>query len=266
LACAQRAVSFYEGSGDERGLVRALSQVAQLYTRSGRPEEAQAPAAQALERARALGEQRVLSAVLRRCASSLPVSDIERARSHFAEALQIARAVSDADEASMVLAWWATREAKAGELERSLELAIDALACAPNNDGTIFLELRIAGLALALGRLDEAEPYARHALSLSLQVQNPLLRAYAVLYCAPHHAKRDPAKATLLFGYATARLRELEWEPGKDEELTLRNAAGAIASSVGESVFSELAERGAGLHEDAAIAELTSTVSSDRAG
>jgi predicted ATPase len=264
LACAERAVVFYEDSGDERGLVRALSQVAQLYTRSGRPDDGQAPAAEALERARALGDQRVLGAVLRRCGSSLPVSEIKRARHYFAEALQIARTANDSAEASMVLDWWATREAKAGALERSLELAIEALDCAPA-DGVLFLELRIAGLALALGRLDEAEHYARRSLRLSLQIENPILRVYAALYSAPHHAKHHPAEAAMLFGYATTRLRESEWQPGNDDELALRTITGVIAASVGEQAFSDLAERGAGWNEDAAIAVLMSSISSDSA-
>jgi hypothetical protein len=164
----------------------------------------------------------------------------------------------------MVLDWWATREAKAGALERSLELAIEALDCAPA-DGVLFLELRIAGLALALGRLDEAEHYARRSLRLSLQIENPILRVYAALYSAPHHAKHHPAEAAMLFGYATTRLRESEWQPGNDDELALRTITGVIAASVGEQAFSDLAERGAGWNEDAAIAVLMSSISSDSA-
>ncbi len=257
LACAERAVTHFSHSSDERGRVRALSQVAQLYARSGRHAEAKAPADEALTRARAIGEPRLLSSVLRRCASSLTTAEIAQARDAFAEALHIARAANDAEEAAMILEWWAAREAAAGSLARAIELSNEALPHAPD-DVAIFLELHIAEWALALNRLDTAAPHARRGLELSLRVENPHLRVFAMACCAPHHAERDANEAAMIFGYATARLRELEWEADADDELALQNITLAIERRVEPEAFPVLIERGAGWTEDDAIAALLS--------
>jgi predicted ATPase/class 3 adenylate cyclase len=257
LACAERAVAHFAHSSDERGRVRALSQVAQLYARSGRHAEAKAPAEEALTRARAIGEPRLLSSVLRRCASSLTTTEIAQARDAFAEALHIARTANDSEEAAMILEWWAAREAAAGSLARAIELSNEALPHAPD-DVAIFLELHIAEWALALNRLDTAAPHARRGLELSLRVENPHLRVFAMACCAPHHADRDPSEAAMIFGYATARLRELEWEADADDELALQNITLAIKSRLDPEAFAALVERGKGWTEDDAIAALLS--------
>jgi predicted ATPase len=256
LACAERAVTFYENSADERGLVRALSQVAQLYTRLGRPKEATSPAAEALLRARKLGEPRVLSSVLRRCASSLPTDEIDQARLHFTEALNIARSVHDREEESLVLVWWAGREAAAGSLARAIDLATEALMLT-TGDGQIFLELHIARWELAQGRLDEAAPHARRALALSLNIESPQLRAYAIALCAPFQAEREPVEAAMAFGYATARLRELEFEPDTNDQLALATATLAIERKVMGESFASLLERGAARTEREVVSALT---------
>jgi predicted ATPase/class 3 adenylate cyclase len=262
LACAERAVSLYEGSGDERGLVRALSQVAQFYARSGRIDEARAPAAAALARARALREPHVLSAVLRRCAFSLPAPEIDEARRFFAEALSIARSMNDPGETSMVLDWWASREAAAGSLARAIELDTEALTYTPLN-GHVFVELHIAGWALALNRLDDAAPHAQRGLLLARAADNPHLLAYAIACCAPRHAERAPDEAAMAFGYATARLREAEWEASDDDELALRNASDAIGRALDATAFAALLESGTVWTEDAAVAAILAGFSSD---
>jgi predicted ATPase/class 3 adenylate cyclase len=255
LDCAERAVWFYERSDDERGLVRALSQVAQQYARAARFDEAIAPAAEAIRRARALGEPRVLVSVLRRCGYSLPATEIETARSYFSEGLGIARAIEDPEEACIVLEWWADREAAAGSLSRAIDLATEGLACAGRNS-EMFLESHIAGWMLALDRLDDAAPHARRAFARAMEADNPLLRAHAIAYCAPQVAARDPDQAAMLFGYATTRLAELEWDWRRDGGLTFDNASRAIERTLGGSEFATLLERGGAWTETQAVAVL----------
>jgi predicted ATPase/class 3 adenylate cyclase len=257
LDCAERSVSYYQSSDDERGLVRALSQVAQQYARAERFDEAIAPAAEAIRRARALAEPRVLVSVLRRCGYSLPASQIEMARSYFSEALGIARAVQDPEEACIVLEWWADREAGAGSFSRAIELATEGLECAGRNS-EMFLESHIAGWLLALDRLDEAAPHARQAFARALEADNPLFRAHAIAYCAPQVAARDSNLAAMLFGYATARLAELEWDWRRDGGLTFENASRAIERTLQGSEFATLLERGAAWTEAEAVAILKS--------
>ncbi len=264
LECAQRALFYYERSQDERGSVRALSQVAQLYARSQRFEDAKAPAIESIRRARELGEPRVLIAVLRRCGSSLPQSQIEEARRYLSEALEIARAVRDPEEESMVLSWWAAREAACGSLERAIEIATDALQHA-DRDSQLYLEGQIAGWAVALGQFDEAAPHMRKALALALERQHPL-RALLIAYASGLHSERNPREAALLLGYARARLRELEWEPEADDERAMQNIERAIESSLDGDEFAALLKSGAALPEPDALSLLAPTSALDGEG
>ena len=255
LACAESAVSYYRQSSDERGTIRALSQVAQQYARNERFDEARAPAAEAIERARRLCEPRVLVSVLRRCAFSLPTAEIEDARRYFSEALEAARSVREPEEACMVLQWWAICESAAGSFERAIALAEEGLQCADRH-ARMYLENQIACWALALGRLDESAPHAREALLLALEVPHPLARAEAIAFYSPVHAAHDPKTAAMLLGYAKARLGELEWEARSEDDLALHNASQAIESGLRDGEFASLLEAGAAWTEVEALGSL----------
>jgi tetratricopeptide (TPR) repeat protein len=260
LTSAQRAVQLYRASSDTRGLVRALSQEAQLFAKTHRFEEAEAPAEEAIQQARALREPRVLAGVLRRCASSLPPSEIERARTLFDEALTVARSSHDRDEVCRILEWWATRESG----ERAIQLATQALECADDNVRP-YLEVSIAGYALADGRLDIAEPHARAALVLTLETNHPLLRALAIAYWTPFFAERLPEEAAMLFGYADGQLRSLQWTGEEDDRRALQTASRVVAEMLRESDFEVLANRGSGLRHEEALAMLTPVLASSDA-
>jgi len=257
LACAQRAVELLRQTRDKRGLIRALSQVAQQLARAQRFEEARAPAAEAIRHARMLGEPRVLIAVLRRCAFSLPPANIERARELFSEALDAARAVRDPEEACIVLEWWATREAAAGFFERAKSLALEGLKCAGRN-AQMSLEIQLAAWTLALGDPVEAGAHARGGLTLAVRAQHPLARATALAYYAPLHAARDPEGAAMLFGYATKCLDRLEWEAQPDDGLALKNASLAIEARLSGGDFKTLLQRGGEWSEEEALAAASS--------
>ncbi|HTC30884.1 MAG TPA: hypothetical protein VK702_09130 [Candidatus Acidoferrum sp.] len=249
LASAQRAVVLYRTSSDARGRVRALSQEAQLFAKTHRFEEAQAPADAAIREARALDEPRVLAGVLRRCASSLPTSEIVRARALFDEALTIARSSNDRDEVCRILEWWAASESG----ERAIELAAKALECADDNVRP-YLEVSIAGYALADGKLDVAELHAHAALTLTLETNHPLLRALAIAYWTPFLAERLPEEAALLFGYANGQLRLLEWKGEDGDRAALQTASHIIGRY--RSDFEALANRGSGLRHEEVLSML----------
>jgi hypothetical protein len=109
---------------------------------------------------------------------------------------------------------------------------------------------------LALDRLDDAAPHARRAFARAMEADNPLLRAHAIAYCAPQVAARDPDQAAMLFGYATTRLAELEWDWRRDGGLTFDNASRAIERTLGGSEFATLLERGGAWTETQAVAVL----------
>jgi tetratricopeptide (TPR) repeat protein len=256
LTCAQRSADLYRNSNDERGMIRALSQVAHQYARAKRFHEAEAPALEAIRRARLLGEPRVLVAVLRRCAFSLPPERIEEARTYFSEALDAARAVHDPEEVFMVCEWWVTFETTAGNLERALDIATQGLQSGGGK--RTMLQGQIAGLALALGRFDQARPHARATLEYAMEAPDPLVQALSIAYWSPFHAEHNPREAAQLFGYARAQLRELRGELDTDDKLALDNAAGAIRRRMDGNGFDALVQQGAALSEDAAFAILKS--------
>lgn len=259
LACAQAALAHYRECTDERGLIRALSQVAQQYARAQRFDDAREPAAEAIRRARSLGEPRVLITVLRRCGYSLPPSQLEESRSYFSEALDVARAANDEEEFCLVSTWWASREANAGALERAIAIASGALGRAGTGQST--LEIGIAGWALALGRFEEAKPHALRAFALAQQTEIPLARTLTMAYAAPFLAERDPRAAALLFGYAKARLAELEWEQDRDDVQALESVAGRIENGLARDEYESLLQQGSALTRDQALALLDAEVS-----
>ncbi len=261
LACAQRAHVQYAKSSDARGLVRALSQEAQLLARSLRYEEAAAPAEEAIREARALGEPRLLASVLRRCALSLPASQIDRARELFDEALQAARSAHDRDETCRIFQWWASRESG----ERAIELATQALEYADRSVRP-YLEVNISGYALAIGRLDIARSHSREAVALALEANVPLIRALAFAYWAPFLAERLPEEAALLFGYAREQLRALEWPREEDDRLALETASHAIEKAFPDADLERLYQRGSELRQEEALAMLAPALAGDEPG
>lgn len=261
LASARRAVSLYRESSDARGLVRALSQEAQLFAKTHRFDEAAAPAEEAIREARRLGEPRVLAAVLRRCASSLPTSQIERARLLFDEALRAARSAHDRDEMCRILEWWA--ESESGE--RAIELATQALEYADRSVRP-YLEVNISGYALAIGRLDIARSHAREAVALALQTNVPFIRALAFAYWAPFLAEHRPEEAALLFAFAREQLRALAWTGDEDHRLALETASHVIEKALPDADLERLYQRGSELRQEEALAMLTPALASADAG
>jgi predicted ATPase/Tfp pilus assembly protein PilF len=255
LEAAQRAVARYRLSPDERGLIRALSQTAYQYARASRFEEAQAPAAEAIQRARDSGDPHVLVAVLRRCASSLSPEAIATARELFDEALITAQQTQRADEVCHVLQWWASSEGAAGCYDRAMELLQNALDCA-DVDIQKYIESDLACCALASGSVEKAELHARRALTLAVDARHPVLSALAIAYCAPVQALVHAQQGAQLFGFARARLRELQFEGDRIEKIALRNALQSIEGVLGDADVAPLLEKGAALAQDDALALL----------
>ncbi|MBV9271767.1 MAG: GAF domain-containing protein [Candidatus Eremiobacteraeota bacterium] len=263
LECAKRAVEAYKQSSDERGTIRALSQVAQLHARSKDFSEARAPAEEAIRRGRELGEPRILIAVLRRCAFALPQSEITTARAYYMEALDLARSARDRDETCLVLSWWAYDEAATGAFDRAIELATEAMQLA-DRDSEKVLENQLATWLLALGRFEAAAPHARNGLSLALEAKHEQLTALGIAFCAPIHAQHDPREAATLFGYAEKQLDDLGWSPAADDCAAFNNVAAAISAHLPHDDFDALRERGATLNEEEALRLILPTLALGR--
>lgn len=256
LEAAERAVEHYRQAPDERGLIRALSQTAHQYARAHRFDEALAPADEAIRRARALGDPHVLMTVLRRCAYALPPADVERARELFDEAAAAARDAGESAQLPYILQWWAGSEAAAGCYERAIDLARRALDGA-DDDTRMYIESDVTGYALACGKTEIAQAHAGTSLTLALNAQHPVLTALATAYCAPLLASREPQQAARVFGYAGARLAELEFEGDETERLALDRALQIIRTQLPAGDLAALVQQGAALTQDRVLALIT---------
>ncbi|MDQ2680455.1 MAG: soluble NSF attachment family protein [Candidatus Eremiobacteraeota bacterium] len=208
LVAAERALECYRKVDDERATVRALSQAAQQYARAGRFDEARPLADEAIERARAAGDVRLLGAAIRRCAASFPPSQIEEARALFSSAVALLRSLKSADEAAHVLEWWAEAEAAAEFFTRAVDLGIESLANI-TDPVRMYRTSNVAGYALAANDFECAQPFIAEALELAATARHPLLIAIAVGYSATLRLDDEPHEAARLFGYARARMTAL---------------------------------------------------------
>lgn len=255
LHAAERAVESYAGSSDERGHVRALSQVAQLYSRAGRFDDAKQPAREAIERAQQLDEPRVHAGVLRRCAASLAPEDIDEARPLFEKAIAVARAAHEPEEVYLSLYWWATAESASGSFTRAIDLAREALTYATPSVA-LHLEIGIAQWALILDDAPTAMLHAANGLRLSLTMQHPLARATAIAYNCLRLADSNASDAAKVFGYASGALEALDWEPESDDRQAMDRVAAAIRARLSEDAFASLVASGRMLTEADAVRTL----------
>lgn len=250
---AERAVALFRQTGDERGTIRALSQLAQCYARARRFAYARPLADEAIERARASGDARLFANVTRRCAFSLPPSEIGLARSQFGGAVAILNALHADGEAAQLLEWWAEAEAAAGEFERAIELAVQALERG-DDTARMYLTNNVAGYAIATGDFERAAPFAREALALARSAQHALLTAVACAYVAANLVTSNPLDAARLYGYARERMTALKWNGIASDQRARDNIVAALRDRVGgDALFALLAE-GAAWSEDEAFA------------
>ena len=252
---AERAVVLYREAGDGRGLTRALSQIAQQYVRQGRRDEALTYAAEAIERARAANDKRLLAGTLQRCAYVFEANDIEQARKLFKECVDIFRSLGRDDETARALNWWAEAEGAAGHLARATELGLQALKIAGDDIRLFVLTSNVVSNMLALGRVDRSAPYAREALRLAAQTRHPIILPMSIAYLSIVIARERPREAARLLGYAKARFAALEWESSKEDRETQNRLLQELTETLGASEVDALSEEGAAWDEDRAVLE-----------
>ena len=252
-AAAERAVAAYARTDDARGHTRALSRLAVHTARQGRAGEAGAHAAAALERARALGDRRLLAATLLHSASVVPVAEIERARAQFEEASALYRALGDDEGTVRALEWLAVAEARAGAFDRAIDALFDALPSA-EGDARMYVLNNLASILAAQGDA-RARATAREAFALARAAQHTLLTAGAIAHLAAASIDDDPGRAARLFGYARARLGALGWQPDNIDVLLDERVDAELSARLGTADRDALATRGAALGDDEAVAE-----------
>ncbi len=254
LEAAERAARFFEKTQDERGTTRALSQLAQLYQRVSRGEEARAVAEEAVRRARTLGDRRLLAAVLQRCAITFEPKDIDLARAQFFECLSIFRSLGSDDDIARALIWWSGAEAEAECYTQARDLSLQALGHVGTSDSAMYLKSNVAFFSLVLGDENDARSNAYEALELAAQARNPMIVPIALSYIAVLLTNGDPELGARLIGYAESRLAALEWTFTPSETKTHAKLQTPLRAKFTQDRMNGLLAEGASLNEDRAVA------------
>lgn len=208
LAAARAAVDAYRRAADERGLTRALSQVAHhLGDASG---EARKVADRALLQARQLGDRRLLAATLQRCAFVYSPAEIARARACFEECVALFRSLGRDDETARALGAWADAESTAANPAAAVAIAREAMALAAD-DVKVFVTNVLASCYVVLDDRERALPAAREAFGVAARSRHPIATPCAILYLAALESAVDARSSARLAGYAQARLRAFDW-------------------------------------------------------
>jgi predicted ATPase/class 3 adenylate cyclase len=230
LPHALAAVELSREAGDERGLVRALSQTAQQLASLERFDEAKPFLRESLQSAEQLIDPRLFAATLRRCAFALPPSEIDEARAQFQKAVSVLQTSGDFAEACLVFQWWAEAEASAGNFERALNIAAEGLHCADDDD-RMYLCSNMAGYAIAARNFAGAAPLACEALERAVHARHEVAISIALLYSSAALLESAPEDAARVFGFARRRMEALAWS-GFHADRTAR-----------ENIYSELQRR-----------------------
>ncbi len=252
-ADVRRAVERYRESDDTRGLVRALSQLAQQVGRQGNYDDAVALAAEAIAGARALGEARLIASTLQRCGIIYRAEELERARADYAECVALFRTLGRDYEIANALNWWAIAEIGAGEFERGIELSLEALNLA-TGDLRLYALNNVAASALAIPDIERGGPAAREVLQLAYESNHAAIIANAISYLAAVAAHVDLAAAAQLFGYSQARLSDLGWKPDNTDELRIERLLSELRAAYDEQKLALLFAQGADLDDERAVA------------
>jgi predicted ATPase/class 3 adenylate cyclase len=253
LACANEAARIYERSGDERGLTRALSQVAYESTVRGNLPDAVRAAERALEKARASGDRRLLAATLQRCAMVTESTDLLLTRERYREAIEIFRTLEREDEMARAMLWWADAEGVSGNPQAAVAIASEALEHCPP-DLRVFLTNGMAGWYVALGDRTNALAMARESLRLARDARHEVAELCATLYLAALAVGERTIPCAQFAGYLDAQLKRLDWTLAASDQtiaLALRERA---RTELGDERFATAVLEGAIWPEERAAA------------
>jgi hypothetical protein len=260
LVQALAAVPLYRRAADDRGLTRALSQVANQYAREKQLVEAKSAAEDALKLARDRGERRLLADVLRRCAGSFLTDGADRVREMYVESVVIFRSLGRDDETARALTWLGLFEAQVGNYEEAAKRLIEAKPFA-DDELVASIAGEVAACYLATGDWANAQPAAREALALAVKVRQPIEVLFAISYVAVLGAQRDAREAAVLSGYAEERLREAGWRRLHYDLAIAQRLADVLKERLADAELSRLLAAGAAMGEEEAIARATAFTS-----
>jgi non-specific serine/threonine protein kinase len=251
LNAARCAVDLYRQAADERGLIRALSQVA--HHLDDDPREARAIGDEAVRRARTLGDRRLLAGTLQRCALTYASTDLEAARSYFKECVALFRSLGRDDETARALTFWARAEGVAGEWSTAAAMVREALELGGDAYSPLYFTNQLAALYAALGDVVQAREVGRKTLRLAVENAHTIATLQAMVYLAAATATSDSTTAANLFGYARAQLQRLKWVSDSVDCAVEKDVESALTATLGPEAMESLLAAGAGWSESEAL-------------
>lgn len=261
LAQALAAESFYRQAGDDRGLTRALSQVANQRAREKHLDAAKSAGQEALRLARELGDKRLLADVLRRCAVSFSEEGVDVVRAMYEESVALFRVLRHDDDTARALSWWGQFETKVGNYSEAVKCLIDARSLA-GEELAVSIVGDMAGCYFLMGDRANAELRVRDALALAAKARDSIQIAFAISYIAALSGEREPIEAAQLIGYAEELLRTAGWERLAYERAMVDGLLDVLKQRLTNPDLSRLLAKGAAMREEEAVACATAVASS----
>lgn len=231
---AQAAAAFFEESGDTKGVIGSLGQLAQLCARCCNYDDALRYSRDCLKLARTCDDARLLAISLQRCSIALPAEDIETARMQFEEAIKLLTSLDLPQDIGRVIAWWGSAEADAGQFARALELLRQAIGLA-SEDSTLSLTLNLSEIALLCDDREIALENSREAMALAYNLGHKVAFLMATMYFAAALVEIDPPRSLQLATFVHGRLAHNEWLPAGKELAILENLDRTLAALVPSS-------------------------------
>jgi predicted ATPase/Flp pilus assembly protein TadD len=215
---------------------RGLRTLCGPYQRSGDDVRAERAMRESLAIYRALDEEDGVAQLLHRLGmSAIYRGDPAAARSLFEESLELARRLGRRRIEAMNLGGLGELEYREGRHESGLDLLQRSVGLAEEAGHVWWQSVMLATLAaygMQLGRIDDAETWARQALELSSRMRDQINIAWGIANLAWSAAARgDGGRASILWGALEAeeaRTPVGAWEEGEREryEAAVMEAAG----------------------------------------
>lgn len=233
----------------------------------GRFSEGEAQLRASLDRARELGQSRLIGHVLHHIAHARSrAGDFRQSRSYHAEALEVQTAIKDPFEVALAAICLAEDEYRAGNVVTAVSLATDGLRGIRFRKGSAALVPALNNLAeylVALDRYDEARPYAREMLEVARELEHTIglvvsLQHLAAIEMLSLGAERRRNRwAARLFGFVEAYFRARGGFPSDAETLQVEfdRLRAALREAFDVSELTALMAAGAAMTEDEAVEE-----------
>ena len=253
LAAAERAASAYRAAADERGLARALSQVAQQRANEGQKTEARIAADDCLALARRLNDRATLATALARCTNVLEPNDLGTMRAWYRESVALFRSLGRENDVARVLMWWAGTEGLAGCLAEAASIIEEALPLA-SGDLKAWVTASAATFYWAVGQGEKGEAMTRSALALTDEPKHPILFPSVVGLSALAAGRTDAMEAARLLGYAESRRSTTGYTPTAFERGLVDDLIAQLRAAIPEPDLRAAWSEGAAWNEEQASA------------